>query len=56
MSVGLVRYLTEMPPAAPVRTSVRKRFSWITASGAPFFAFITTKMPPPGGRPSATFL
>mmetsp|Transcript_32554 Transcript_32554/g.102227 ORF Transcript_32554/g.102227 Transcript_32554/m.102227 type:complete len:299 (-) Transcript_32554:379-1275(-) len=56
LSVGLVRYLTEMPPAAPVRTSVRKRFSWITASGAPFFAFITTKMPPPGGRPSATFL
>lgn len=40
----------ETAPAAPVRRSVMKRFSWKTPRGAPVSAETTTKMPLPVGR------
>mmetsp|Transcript_8443 Transcript_8443/g.35322 ORF Transcript_8443/g.35322 Transcript_8443/m.35322 type:complete len:238 (+) Transcript_8443:160-873(+) len=50
------RCFTATAPAAPVRRSVRYRFSCRTAFGPPFAASHTTNTPDPAGRPFSTFL
>ena len=56
VSVGLEQCLKEIAPAAPVRMSVRKRFSCMIARGAPVAASMTQNTPAPGGRPCSRFL